>query len=611
MTFEEFIELYALTLSNQQEEAIKYVNGCLLLLAVPGSGKTTTLITRLAYMTLCLSIKPEEILALTFTDNAANEMKNRFIEKYDARIGKKIRFSTINSLCYEISNTGFGKKKVADDTEKKSILYNVYSDYYREEPTDSQISLLSNEISLIKNSINPDIKVRWFRWKNPNILFLYNEYNNMLRKLNKIDFDDQLINAYAVANEKPEVFEQYQNNYKYICVDEAQDTSEIQHALIKLLSTKNNNVFMVGDEDQSIYAFRGAEPNYLLQFTKDYPGAEIYKLSTNYRSAKNIVSAANLFISKNKNRIEKDMTSYRNVSGYVIPITVSNLYKQYDILLSNIIRQKGEIAILYRNNISGIPLMYLFEKNYIKYYTSNSLSRFFEYSSVSMYMDLLEYSFDFNNKELFQKIIRNTKLLSSNLVNKTINNTKDDFLLKVFINEAYNYSEYNDEEHKANTISLVKEIIDLFYNIASQPVSMHIETLNKFYSRRPEKLARFIFNDYIKQGLDYIFVGNNRKQLFYYLNTIKQKTTNLNSSKEGIFISTIHSAKGMEFEKVYIIDCVDGILPSNDPSTDPEEERRLFYVAITRAKNNLYLLNRKDATSSFINEILPMQTYPR
>lgn len=591
-------------LNSEQEVAVKSINGPVLLLAVPGSGKTTTLITRLGYMTICKGITPSSILALTFTDKAADEMKNRYIEKFHPSDSSSIHFSTINSFCYGISNKVYGYKKVTDESTKLSFLRSILSKIVNNDPTDSELLSLSNDISRVKNSINPIRAMNTLSTNNPYLKRVFNEYNSLLKRKHQIDFDDQLRNAYNVSIEKPNVFEKYQSQFKYICIDEAQDNTELQNEFIKRLAKKHNNIFVVGDEDQSIYRFRGAAPDYLLHFNDTFSNAHTLKLETNYRSIPEIVKASKKFIDRNKHHIKKEMCSVRANNGGIYPVVVPSTSNQCNIIMNILRLLNGTTAILYRNNYSGLPIMYYFTKAKINYTINNSANRLFDSTCMNMLLNLLNYSTDLNNKQLFKDIVTEFGLIKNDIIINTVNSSDNSFLLETFIEQIRQYTGYNkknEEAHRKNTMHIGIEIINCIHTLSSGVIPDFIAEFNAFCNKHPKTMKKFIFSDNYIKALD--IEEHNISVLYKHLKSIKNNLSNNKNAISNVYLSTIHSAKGMEFDNVIIVDCVDGTFPLDNEATDYEEERRLFYVAITRAKDNIYLIKRTSEATSFINEI--------
>lgn len=319
MEKEVFFQKFLANLNSQQQEAAQTTEGPILLLAVPGSGKTTVLVNRLGYMIHCCGIRSESILTLTYTVAATKEMSQRFATRFGQEYADRMKFWTINGLSARIIQFyGRTYAKSApfalldNDRDVNKILSGIYREIAREYPTESTIKSLRTAITYAKNMMLPekdlgevDTDVECF----PEI---FKAYQDTLRTRQRMDYDDQMVYAHTILRTIPAVLEHFQNEFRYICVDESQDTSKIQHAIIALLAKKHQNIFMVGDEDQSIYGFRAAYPEALMAFEQTYPNAKVLLMEQNYRSTQEIVDVANAFVKRNKFRHEKTIQATNN-----------------------------------------------------------------------------------------------------------------------------------------------------------------------------------------------------------------------------------------------------------------------------------------------------------
>lgn len=306
--FLSFCKKYDIHLNSQQAQAVQAIDENVLLLAVPGSGKTTVLVTRLGYMILEKHIDPEKILAITFNTQAAAEMKQRFSLKFGSVLANQISFKTINSLAYQIySQFCFDvhyPKRTIDERREKAILRNVYQSITKEFPGENDILNLQSEITYVKNMRLDASQIKELEEDDSFFPKMFEMYEKVMKEQVLMDFNDQMAFAIWILENRKYYRGLWSHKYQYICVDEAQDTSKIQHDMIKILSF-NNHLFMVGDEDQSIYGFRAAYPQALLSFQNDHDNAKVIRMETNYRSTPEIVTKAQSFISKNRDRFEK------------------------------------------------------------------------------------------------------------------------------------------------------------------------------------------------------------------------------------------------------------------------------------------------------------------
>ena len=386
--YQQFKEQYHISLNKQQERALQAVEGSNLLLAVPGSGKTTVLVARLGYMVLNKNIAPESILAVTYNNSAANEMRERFSALFGNGIGRRIEFRTINSLSLWIYTTYCRKthqhcKILIEERARKGLMRNIFKEYYREYASENDLQRLSSAIVYIKNMMLTEKQILDMEKGYPYLNVMYNAYQAALEKQNQMDFDDQMVFALKILRGDSDVLHSLRQRYKYICVDEAQDISRIQHEILHLLA-HGNNLFMVGDEDQSIYGFRAAYPKALLNFRYNYRNPYILRMERNYRSTNQIVEKAQTFISQNKGRYEKNMTAERGDGEDVSLISVVSREAQYVHLLNVAKTAKTETVFLYRDNESAIILVDLFLRNNIRFKIRMPEMNFFDFISLKI-----------------------------------------------------------------------------------------------------------------------------------------------------------------------------------------------------------------------------------
>ena len=283
MEWQEFETRFPVQLNSQQKEAVQSTKGPVLLLAVPGSGKTTVLVTRLGYMIYCENIRPENILTVTYTVAATKDMSRRFADRFGEEMAERLEFRTINGICARIIQY-YGRRigktpfeLVKDEKATTGMLIRICQEYGMGYPTESDLKNVRTLITYIKNMmLNEEELQKLEEESDIRIAGIYHEYCRQMREQKRMDYDDQMLYAYHMLRKDPEVLAYFQNRYPYICVDEAQDTSKIQHAIIALLAAGTGNLFMVGDEDQSIYGFRAAYPEALLSFEKNHPGQKFF-----------------------------------------------------------------------------------------------------------------------------------------------------------------------------------------------------------------------------------------------------------------------------------------------------------------------------------------------
>ena len=463
-----FKNKYNIELNPQQERAVQAVNGSNLILAVPGSGKTTILVSHIGYMIYCKKIPPENILAVSYNKKAAEEMKMRFLHKFGNEYKSRLEIGTINSLSQAIINYYASQRPnppfdVIDDQTKSKLFHDIYRKTHEEYPLDSDIKEMEIAFTYIKNFMLTDDEIKACKFPIEKVYEMFRLYQEELTKRKKMDFDDQMVYAKRILEVNPKILEYYRSKFRYICVDEAQDTSKLQHALIKLLAN-GNNIFMVGDEDQSIYAFRAAYPQALLDFKNDYLNPYILRMENNYRSTDDIITTAGRFISRNRKRFKKVMKCTKGKGKPVERIECKTRSEQYKYLAEIAKQNDPDTAILYRNNDSMLPLVDLLIKNQIPYRTTikdNML--FFSNRIVKDIEAFIDLAYDHFNTDAFETVAYKINCyLSKNDVKWIVNNCKRNKIniLDAMIAQRENYgNKYKSSIDKAHSFKKVISVL--------------------------------------------------------------------------------------------------------------------------------------------------------
>lgn len=635
MEWKEFETTFSVKLNQQQKEAVQSTKGPVLLLAVPGSGKTTVLVTRLGYMIYCKNIPPERILTVTYTVAATKDMSERFAVRFGEDMAKRLEFRTINGICARIIQY-YGRRigktpfeLVKDEKATTGMLIRICQDHGMGYPTESDLKNVRTLITYIKNMmLNEEELQKLEEESDIRIAGIYREYCRQMREQKLMDYDDQMLYAYNMLRKDPGVLAYFQNRYPYICVDEAQDTSKIQHAIIALLAAGTGNLFMVGDEDQSIYGFRAAYPEALLSFEKKHPGAKVLLMEENFRSNAKIVEAADKFIQKNTLRHEKHMRAAREAGADIREISLKSRKAQYVYLMkaaqecttgmagmSGSEEHRGradasvtETAVLYRDNECAIPLIDLLERKNIPYRMRNADLSFFTHRTVLDVQNIIRFAMDPKDTELFMQIYYRLKLFFNKkdaLRYAQISQEKDMEVLDA----ALKYG--NLEKYQEDNIRNLKRQMVRILNMPGDEVVNQI-------------LTYMGYQDYLKKmgmnanKLETVKLIGSRvespEKLLERLEELRTIIQEKVSDKDCPFIlSTMHASKGLEYDTVYLLDVMDGILPEKvlaNPRTASkeeletyEEERRLFYVGVTRAKNQLNVFTT-NKPSKFCSELL-------
>ena len=596
MTYSEFKTLYRVRLNPQQEAAVQQVDGPVLPLAVPGSGKTTVLVTRLGYMIYCKNIRPENILTVTYTVAATRDMKARFVRFFGEEYADKLTFRTINGLCavairYYAAQKGAQPFALADDeAQLNAVIRELLAKGGGGYPPDQQVKEARTHITYCKNMMFSDADVEAHQVDGMDFPSVYKGYQAFLLKHRLMDFDDQMVFTYRIFRQHPDILAHFQHRWPYLCVDEAQDTSKIQHAILRLLAAKSRSIFMVGDEDQSIYGFRAAWPQALLEFDRVWPGAKVLMMETNYRSTKSIVEAADSFIQRNGSRRPKHMRTDNPQGAPIRRVALADYNRQYNYLLKVARDCKEQTAVLYRNNDSALPLIDLLEREGVPYTCRQREGFFFTSPIVRDVTDMLEFAFDDANWERFLRFYYKLDLkikkpvLAGMLRGMGADETVFDRLLANEGLEPWQYGKVR----------------------ALQTHYAKIPQLTSFAAI--QRLVKFMgYGDYLREQkmdtskLDVLLSLANQTpvtgEFLLRLRELKDTIEGLEPDPACPFVlSTIHASKGLEYDRVILIDAVDGTFPSDPfPHDDEgraalEEERRLFYVGATRAKRELDLL---------------------
>ncbi len=607
---------FEINLTQQQCHAVQTIDGPVLLLAVPGAGKTTVMVTRIANMIYCHHIPPESILTITFSKAGAVDMKKRYHTLFSPLGGNEPIFCTIHSFCYQVVGsycrlTGGTAPRLIEPRERSVALREIYQRINNEFLSEDLEEELISNLSFIKNAMlkqqqaeDTNILETQIR----NLWRLYQEYSSFKKQNGLMDFDDMLGYTLTIFRRYPEILSEYQRRYPYICVDEAQDTSKLQYAVIYLLAGQANiasqkaaeqrkaNLFLVGDEDQSIYRFRGACPENLLGFAKSYRQAQVLKMEENFRSTKQIVSRANHFISFNKKRYPKKMFT-QNEEG--TPIEVKSLHDfsdQYHAAIDAYLEEPGTTAIIYRNNLSAIPMADILERNDVDFYVKEHKTRLRSNYVVSDVLAFFSLSYDKNDFAAFSRIYYKT---ASCLKRSMLPYISQSPLLEreSFFDRMIMLCDENQSTGKIRYISaMIERLKTMSPTKAMECILYQIGYLNYLeyssgagYSMQAQKLNILIS------------LASRVKTVEEFLNRIDEldQIVSLHAQRQQarLTLTTVHSAKGLEFDTVILLDCMDDIFPAHSAvekwkmgmEEEMEEEARLFYVACTRAKRRLVI----------------------
>ncbi|MDE6886367.1 MAG: UvrD-helicase domain-containing protein [Helicobacteraceae bacterium] len=587
-------------LNDEQKEAVLHLDGALLILAGAGSGKTKTLTTRLAYLIDCVGIDPSSTLTLTFTNKAASEMRNRALNLIsNANIAPPLlcTFHRFGLLFLKFHIDSLGRKPnfvLLDNDDKKRVLKLFNSNI--------QTNVLNSEISNMKNLlISPDVAMQsvensFYR----EVARIYKLYNEYLLEKNMLDFDDLLLLSYEVLDKNESLCKKTSQKYNYIMVDEYQDTNLLQYKLLKKLCLCHNNICVVGDDDQSIYGFRGADIKNILDFARNFNDAKIIKLEKNYRSTNEILNAANNLISFNTKRLGKKLKSVVGDGKKVEVLESSdekdeakNIIWKIKKLLQNGVGAEN-IAILFRLNSLSRSIEERLNKEGIPYKLIGAV-RFYERAEIKDILSYFRLVINFDDDFSFLRIINRPK----RGIGKVTQEKLESFARSKGVSIYGAISNFKDEiplqaKHINSIVGIFDTLNDLKDRLEISPIEFleyfkdRIKILDTFENIQDEIDREANIDEFYGSFRDYI-EQNPTFSLEDFLNDISLSSDSDANINNAVSCMSVHSSKGLEFEHLFVIGLEDGFFPILRESTDLEEERRLGYVAITRAKSELIL----------------------
>lgn len=602
-------------LNERQKEAVLATEGPVLVLAGAGSGKTTVLVNRIAYMISEKHIRPWNILAITFTNKAAREMKDR-IERLLGDTAKDMWIGTFHSVCVRILRScidllGYSRDFVIYDTADTKT---VMKECLRELDIDEKSFPVRNVLSIISNAKNDLMDAATFEnvyksdYRMSIIAKIYYRYQTKLRKNNAVDFDDIILNTVKILSENPDVLSKYQDKFQYILVDEYQDTNNSQYLLINLLAQANRNLCVVGDDDQSIYKFRGANIGNILNFEDDYSDVQKITLDQNYRSTQNILDAANSVISNNKGRMGKSLWTSNGDGNKVFVYTGTNEYDEARYIARQIKKHFDEqgsfsdCAILYRTNAQSRVLEEMLMRESVPYKVLSGL-RFYDRKEIKDIIAYLRVVYNPNDDVSLARIINEPKRKIGNATLEKARNIareKETSLYDV-ISHADDYPEFKTAIKKLLGFSeIIQSLIKLKDTVTIEDLTGRILNDTGYMpalimedttesKTRIENLGEFI--SVITEFEKNEETGNTLGEFLENISLVSD-IDGYDENEDSAVLMTIHSAKGLEFPIVFLSGLEEGLFPgmrSMESDDDIEEERRLCYVAITRAKEQLYI----------------------
>ena len=608
-------------LNDKQKEAVLATEGPCLVIAGAGSGKTKVLTHKIAYLLSEKNVKPWNILSITFTNKAANEMKQR-VEKLVGEASQEMWLGTFHSICVRIlrrfiDRIGFDTTFLIFDSTDQRILVKECIKSMR---LDDKLFTDRSVLSEISNGKNDMLEPKAYQvkyngdFRKEKIGKVYELYQKKLKENNALDFDDIINYTIKILTENPDVLEYYTEKFKYVLVDEYQDTNKAQFMLVSILASKYGNITVVGDNDQGIYSFRGADITNILNFEKDFPGSKIVKLEQNYRCTGNILKAANAVIKNNENKYDKKLWT-ENEEGKLPCIykaedeydEASYIVKQINMLKMEEYLKLSDFVILYRMNSQSRAIEDIFRRENIPYKIIGGL-KFYERKEIKDIIAYLRLIFNTSDNLSLKRIINEPKRGIGKTSLDNIQDISDKTGKSMY--EIIKYAEqYELNRVKANSIQFVEVIEELRKQVNQIPISELIKlTLNKTgYVKALENENTIEAESRIQNLEEFLTVAiefeeqmaENTLAEFLESISLTSDIDNMEESEDTVTLMTLHSAKGLEFPVVFLVGMEEGIFPgykSIEEIKELEEERRLFYVGITRAMQYLYLTCAKRRT---------------
>ena len=617
------MENYLSQLNPEQKKAVEHITGPLMVIAGAGSGKTRVLTYRIVHL-LKHNISPFSILALTFTNKAAKEMRNRIETIVGKTIASSLWMGTFHSvfsriLRIESQKLNYPQNFTIYDTEdSKSLIrsiikeLNLDKDHYKVSVMLNRISSLKNNFITSKNYSNYNELVQTDKIaKRPDFERIYRIYDQRCVKASAMDFDDLLINTYHLLNNFPDAILKYQNKFQYILIDEYQDTNHVQYLIIKKLAALNENICVVGDDAQSIYSFRGAKIENILNFKNDYPDYQSYKLEQNYRSTSTIVETANSLIGYNENQIKKTVWTENEVGEKIVICKCGSDSDEGRLVANTIFEIKHreqvfpkDFAVLYRTNAQSRSIEEALRKQNIPYKIYGGLS-FYQRKEIKDILAYCRLTINPNDEEAFKRIINYPGRGIGNTTVQKLIVTSNNFNISIW--ELINNLDKYDHKINKGTCSKIQDFTTLIDSFISQKdnqdayfLTEHIAKssgiFNDLYNdKSPEGVSRFENIQELLNGIKDFCENNEDNLLANYMRDVALLTNQDNEKKEDfdkVTLMTVHAAKGLEFPYVFVVGLEQNLFPSllaSDSQENLEEERRLFYVAITRAEKRLFL----------------------
>lgn len=578
-----------------QTKAICHKNGPAMVLAGPGSGKTLVIIRRVEYLIKKYGVRPEQILVITFTKAAAKEMRERF-----ARITKDDRFpvtfGTFHGIYYGILKWAYrmNASNIFSEEEKMMLLREVIAGMELEIEDEKEfLQGIASEIGQIKNNRLSLEEYESSNCSDQMFRQIYEEYERRRKLLKKIDFDDMLVLCYELFQKRPDILQMWQKKFQYILIDEFQDINQVQYDVIRMLALPENNLFIVGDDDQSIYRFRGARPEIMLGFSKDYPNAKSIILDVNYRSTKAVVSAARRVIERNKNRYQKEIITVNEQGDNVHIQEVRHPVEESHYVREQIAKavaagtEPSQIAVLYRTNTEPRALVETFMEYHIPFQMKEHLPNLYEHFIGRDFQAYMRMALGGRDRGDFLMIMnRPNRYIGRDSVDRgeiSFENLRKYYMEKDWMVDRIDQLEVDLKVISRMTpyaaIQYIRKSVgyDLFLNEYAIKRKMKLEDLQELIREMEERAKEF-------KTIEEWFAHIEK-----YTEELRLQAVTRTENRNAVSLMTFHAAKGLEYDTVFIIGANEDVTPYKKAELpeEMEEERRMFYVAMTRAKKHL------------------------
>lgn len=578
-----------------QTKAICHKNGPAMVLAGPGSGKTLVITRRVEYLIKKYGVRPEQILVITFTKAAAKEMRERF-----ARITKDDRFpvtfGTFHGIYYGILKWTYrmNASNIFSEEEKMMLLREVIAGMELEIEDEKEfLQGIASEIGQIKNNRLSLEEYESSNCSDQMFRQIYEEYERRRKLLKKIDFDDMLVLCYELFQKRPDILQMWQKKFQYILIDEFQDINQVQYDVIRMLALPENNLFIVGDDDQSIYRFRGARPEIMLGFSKDYPNAKSIILDVNYRSTKAVVSAARRVIERNKNRYQKEIITVNEQGDNVHIQEVRHPVEESHYVREQIAKavaagtEPSQIAVLYRTNTEPRALVETFMEYHIPFQMKEHLPNLYEHFIGRDFQAYMRMALGGRDRGDFLMIMnRPNRYIGRDSVDRgeiSFENLRKYYMEKDWMVDRIDQLEVDLKVISRMTpyaaIQYIRKSVgyDLFLNEYAIKRKMKLEDLQELIREMEERAKEF-------KTIEEWFAHIEK-----YTEELRLQAVTRTENRNAVSLMTFHAAKGLEYDTVFIIGANEDVTPYKKAELpeEMEEERRMFYVAMTRAKKHL------------------------